>query len=226
METFLLVVSEPLHQMKPFLLSNKTGYDWESLQHSYQNYVTPTATVLEIGASNLDRTKEINRFCIKFIGIELFPERKPNNFENVNYLIGDWQYLSNVVLPQSIDLAISSHVIEHVPDDLKAINELYTVLKPGGIALINTPNRKRLTRAIVETFTKERIFPHQEHQREYTEKDLHDLLNRSLFKNFKIIPVVFGICSGPISLYIKNVPHLFKKYANFWEIHLFKKKPV
>ncbi|MDX9918679.1 MAG: class I SAM-dependent methyltransferase [Paludibacter sp.] len=33
-------------------------------------------------------------------------------------------------------LIICSHVLGHIPDERKAINELYRVLKPGGIALI------------------------------------------------------------------------------------------
>ena len=37
------------------------------------------------------------------------------------------------------DLILCSHVLEHVPDDMKALNELYRVLKPGGLALILIP---------------------------------------------------------------------------------------
>ena len=37
------------------------------------------------------------------------------------------------------DLILCSHVLEHVPDDRKAISELYRVLKPGGTALILVP---------------------------------------------------------------------------------------
>ena len=37
------------------------------------------------------------------------------------------------------DLIICSHVLEHVPDDMNALRELYRVLKPGGTALILVP---------------------------------------------------------------------------------------
>jgi len=37
------------------------------------------------------------------------------------------------------DAVYCSHVLEHVPDDSKAIGELYRVLKPGGYALIMVP---------------------------------------------------------------------------------------
>jgi SAM-dependent methyltransferase len=40
---------------------------------------------------------------------------------------------------ESYDFIICSHVLEHVPDDKKAISELCRVLKFGGIALVQFP---------------------------------------------------------------------------------------
>jgi len=202
--------------------SRKMNYDWVSLLRSYQTYVSPSFRVLEIGASTVERSKELSRYCHELIGLELLPERTPQDFGNVKYLTGDWQDVSQIIEPESIDIAISSHVIEHVPDDLKAINELYKILKPDGIAILNTPNRKRMTRAIAEIFTGPREFPWWEHLREYTEDDLERLLETSLFREYKILPVVFGLHGGPIFIYMEKVPEVFRRFANFWEIHLFK----
>lgn len=179
--------------------------------------------MLEIGASNIERTKDLAKRCKRLIGVELFPERTPKSFANVEYLVGDWQNLSRFIKPASIDIAVAGHVIEHVPDDLKAVNELYDVLKPTGIALINTPNRKRLTRVVIEFFTGSQKFPHLEHQREYTEKDLMNLLRTSKFRKYEIIPVVFGIHGGSVYYYLESPPKYFRSLANFWEIHLFYK---
>ena len=177
---------------------------------------------MEIGASRIERTRELSKFCNRLIGVELIPQRLPKDFENVKYIIGDWQNLSEFIEQNSIDIAVSTHVIEHVKDDLKAINELYRVLKPGGVALLTTPNRKRLTRAIIEIFTGERKFPVWEHQREYIESDLVNLLKASSFKNFKIIPLVLGLHGGPVFLYSESVNRNFRKFANYWKIDLFK----
>ncbi|HNW87567.1 MAG TPA: class I SAM-dependent methyltransferase [Candidatus Limiplasma sp.] len=51
----------------------------------------------------------------------------------------------NVVNMESIpygdntfDVVIANHVIEHVPDEQKALSEVMRVLKPGGFAILST----------------------------------------------------------------------------------------
>ncbi|MCX6240489.1 MAG: methyltransferase domain-containing protein [Bacteroidetes bacterium] len=39
----------------------------------------------------------------------------------------------------TFDVVICNHVLEHIPDDHKAISELYRVLKPGGWAILQVP---------------------------------------------------------------------------------------
>lgn len=39
----------------------------------------------------------------------------------------------------SFDFIICNHVLEHIPDDIKAMSELYRVLRPGGWAILQTP---------------------------------------------------------------------------------------
>jgi len=40
----------------------------------------------------------------------------------------------------SVDIIISSEVVEHLPDPVPAIREMARVLKPGGYAMVTTPN--------------------------------------------------------------------------------------
>jgi len=42
------------------------------------------------------------------------------------------------------DAVICSHVLEHIPDDKKAIKEVFRVLKPGGFAILHVPISKIL----------------------------------------------------------------------------------
>ncbi len=44
----------------------------------------------------------------------------------------------------SFDIVICNHVLEHVPDDKRALKELYRVLKPGGTAILQTPYAPKL----------------------------------------------------------------------------------
>jgi SAM-dependent methyltransferase len=69
---------------------------------------------------------------------------------------------------QTFDVIYCSHVLEHVPEDRKAIAEFYRVLKPGGWALIIVPiNRERTYEDLSVTGPEERrkIFGHPEHVR-------------------------------------------------------------
>jgi SAM-dependent methyltransferase len=49
----------------------------------------------------------------------------------------------------SVDFVLSSHVIEHFPDPIKALKEWYRTVKPGGYLYIIAPHKER-------TFDKER----------------------------------------------------------------------
>lgn len=197
-----------------------TDYSWNHLLLTYKNLVKPNYLVLEIGASTLSKTIDLSKYCKKIIGVEYQKKRLLKDIDNIKYFLGDWQKLNKIIKPNSIDLAVSNHTIEHIPDDKKALNQLYEVLKKNKYAIISTPNRKRLTRVLIELITPERKFPYWEHIREYTESDLVKLIKSTKFKNFKITPVVIGFHFGKIRICLTKVPNMLKKYANFWEIVL------
>jgi len=45
---------------------------------------------------------------------------------------------------ESFDLVIANHVLEHVNDDLRALDEICRVLKPDGYAILQTPYSEKL----------------------------------------------------------------------------------
>lgn len=70
------------------------------------------------------------------------------------------------------DFIICNHVLEHIPDDTKAMQELYRVLKPGGTAILQVPyvaSRKTTFEDDSITNAKERakIFGQYDHVRIY-----------------------------------------------------------
>ena len=70
------------------------------------------------------------------------------------------------VADNSFDTVISFQVIEHVKEDQKFLEEIHRVLKPGGKAIITTPNIKM-------TLTR-----NPWHEREYTNQELKDLAGK------------------------------------------------
>jgi len=86
----------------------------------------------------------------------------------------------------SYDIILCNHVLEHIPDDTKAMQELYRVLKPGGYGVFQIP--QDLSRAITFeddsiTDKKERakIFGQYDHVRVYG-RDYFDKLRSAGFK--------------------------------------------
>jgi SAM-dependent methyltransferase len=49
------------------------------------------------------------------------------------------QDLQNLSIPEKFDFLICNHVIEHIPDDHKAISECSSILNKGGIAIFTIP---------------------------------------------------------------------------------------
>ncbi|WP_396209201.1 class I SAM-dependent methyltransferase [Flavobacterium sp.] len=70
------------------------------------------------------------------------------------------------------DIILCNHVLEHIPDDTKAMQELYRVLKPGGMGIFQIPQEITRTTTFTDdsiTDPKERakIFGQYDHVRIY-----------------------------------------------------------
>ncbi|MBE7640890.1 methyltransferase domain-containing protein [Salegentibacter sp. BLCTC] len=84
------------------------------------------------------------------------------------------------------DFILCNHVLEHIPDDNRAMQELYRVLKPGGTAILQIPqdlNRKNTfeDNSITDREERERIFGQYDHVRIYG-RDYFDKLRNIGFK--------------------------------------------
>lgn len=86
----------------------------------------------------------------------------------------------------SFDWILCNHVLEHIPDDTQAMQELYRILKPGGVAVLQIP--QDLNRAVTfedDSITDEKerakIFGQYDHVRVYG-RDYFDKLRSIGFK--------------------------------------------
>jgi len=79
--------------------------------------------------------------------------------------ITDMQFPSNY-----FDCVICYHVLEHIPDDQKAMEEIFRVLKPGGWAILQVPILRDKTLedpSITTPEDRERVFGQRDHVRIY-----------------------------------------------------------
>jgi ubiquinone/menaquinone biosynthesis C-methylase UbiE len=115
--------------------------------------------------------------------------------ENVNYVSTNISGLRGMVKmdichmgagDKRFDAIICSHVLEHVPDDRKAMSELYRVLKPNGWAILLVPIATKLQRThedpdIKTPEERERVFGQADHVRLYGQ-DYNERLQSAGFR--------------------------------------------
>jgi len=145
----------------------------------------------------------------KIKNIKYFPVDKCNKkyTRDVGYAdLTDLNFAAN-----TFDMIICNNVLEHLMDDIKALSEMYRVLKPGGIAIITVPidtNRDKTyeDNSITAPKDREREFGQWDHIRYYG-LDFPDRLKNSGFIVEKVFYaekfsntdfVKFGLINEPI----------------------------
>ena len=106
---------------------------------------------------------------------------------------------------ESFEVLFCNHVLEHIPDDTKAMQELFRVLKKGGFGIVQVPqDRTRKTTFEDQTITdpKERaqLFGQYDHVRVYG----LDYFDKLRAVGFKVVEVNYTK---------RMTPKLVKKYA-------------
>jgi len=148
------------------------------------------------GAKNRQRlvwlylTKELNILQDSLRVLHIAPEL--SYFEilkkqkNINYFPGDKMVagysnqkgINNIDLTELnyednfFDIIVCNHVLEHIPDDIKAISEMYRVLKKGGKAIVTVPIDENLEKTyenpnITSPTDREKHFGQWDHVRMY-----------------------------------------------------------
>jgi SAM-dependent methyltransferase len=126
-----------------------------------------------------------NIFCDRLRVLHFAPEaylqKKLHDCSNLDYTSADIDSPLAMIkvditdIPyeeNTFDVILCSHVLEHIPDDRKAMSELYRILKPGGWALILVPFEADRTEtfedsSIVDPEERTRLFGQHDHVRVY-----------------------------------------------------------
>jgi SAM-dependent methyltransferase len=92
----------------------------------------------------------------------------------------------------AFDLVIANHILEHIPDDQKAMREIHRVLTPNGLAILQVPYSQTLTTTIEEPDLDDpkrqaALFGQKDHVRIYAFDDYVHRLRHAGF-NVRILP--------------------------------------
>jgi SAM-dependent methyltransferase len=87
---------------------------------------------------------------------------------------------------ETFDIIFCNDVLEHVPEDRKAMSELYRVLKKGGWAILDVPNKPNCVTyedfSITTPEGRLKAFGQHDHVRMYGREDYVDRLSSAGFK--------------------------------------------
>ncbi len=104
--------------------------------------------------------------------------------------------LANCPLPDNcVDVVILLNVLEHIDDDKAAVQQIYRILKPGGIAIIEVPAGPHL----YDIYDKMLL-----HRRRYTLSGLLDLVHKTGFDVLKQSHLGFFVYPGFSMIKRKN----------------------
>lgn len=109
-----------------------------------------------------------------------FRERM-ESMRHVRYIVSDFESplpqhhidITNIALAdESVDIILCNNVLEHIPDDQRAMRELARILKKGGWGIINVPldsNRQTTFEdaSIVTSAGRRRLYKQEDHVRIY-----------------------------------------------------------
>ena len=115
----------------------------------------------------------------------------PGFYKNIDKQIKTEDATAFSFADQSFDLVIANHVLEHISDDLKAMSEIFRVLKKGGVAILQVPYSETITETIEELTIdnpkkQSDLFGQKDHVRIYQLNDYISRLGQSGFIVSKI----------------------------------------
>ncbi|PIV00992.1 hypothetical protein COS54_01870 [Candidatus Shapirobacteria bacterium CG03_land_8_20_14_0_80_39_12] len=194
--------------------------------------------ILEIGCGRGFYLKTLKEVWPKLevTGIDLNLEYLKKAEEFVGELKVNLRVADATKLPfedKTFDRIIATEILEHIPDDQKAIAEIYRVLKPGGMVMITVPNINYPFLWDPLNWTLERFFRTHipsnvwwlagiwaDHVRLYDERELKNKIEKKRFKIEKIwhsTRYCFPFCHFILYGIGKNLVEkgLFKNYNRF-----------
>ncbi len=195
-----------------------------------EKYSSADKSFLDAGAGRGPYTKIAQGkfkkiYCFEYDRQEL--EKAKKNLSPDERIIFEQVDITDIpLLDDCIDTAVCSEVLEHIPDNDKAMSEIYRVMKPGGMVLFSMPNNKSLLygpsrfknrKILVDLDQCTEKNARWEQLRHYTfsPKKIEGIATKAGFKIIKRQGAhIFRIPSCFRKVLMKDFPQLFKLYLN------------
>ena len=135
------------------------------------------ANVLHFAPERVLAARISNARPARYVKADLFPASADIGREDLGKLsFGDGTF----------GVVIANHVLEHVADDRAAMKEIFRVLEPGGLAVLQTPYSDKLTR----TFEDESIRDDEGRLQAFGQEDHVRLYGKDLFSRLESVGFV------------------------------------
>jgi len=130
------------------------------------------ANVLHFAPERVLAARISNARPARYVKADLFPAAADTTREDISRLsFGD----------RTFGVVIANHVLEHVADDRAAMKEIFRVLVPGGVAVLQTPYSDKLT----HTFEDESIRDEEARLLAFGQEDHVRLYGKDLFSRLE-----------------------------------------
>jgi SAM-dependent methyltransferase len=126
------------------------------------NFFKDNLKVLDIAPKRSIERQFLKLKNLTYISADIVPNRCLVRMDITNTGLIDNQF----------DVILCYHVLEHIPDDRKAMRELFRILKPGGWAILQSPIDMTLEKTLegLPAFSpdeKTKVYGHPDHVRKY-----------------------------------------------------------
>lgn len=167
-----------------YKIINEKNFTYRILLDVLNKYIRGQKKILDIGcgAGTLSfylasKKHNVTGIDISNKAIRICRESARNmGFKNIHFMTIDFP---NEIPPGKFDAILLFEVIEHLKDDIKAIEKIYKLLKPGGILLLSTPSSNAPLHKVGLT---KRFDKEVGHLRRYTVNDLSKVLISNGFR--------------------------------------------
>lgn len=186
----------------------------DSVLRSINNEYSGYNKFLDLGCGYGERTLIFKNGKREITGIDHI------NYHSKNYkdfIFFNRDFFDSGFGSESFDIVFSFDVIEHMEKPEKLLSEIHRLLRPGGVCILSTPNKHRILGAILILLGKRKFpycldernkekYPEYWHIKEYTDKELRQIVSKNGFHIEKFYKVFYGLTGGYGFKFLFNLP--------------------